>query len=79
VCLVPFRQLEANFLIVMSACIISFIDLLMFPFDVFWAMYGVNSCNVFLMLFMVTLGSYLIDALQEGGAYVVACLPVPRA
>jgi hypothetical protein len=26
-----------------------------------------------------TLGSYLRDALQEGSAETVACLPVPRA
>jgi hypothetical protein len=37
---------------VMSVCIISFVDLLMFLFGVFGGMCDVNSCNVFLLLFM---------------------------
>jgi hypothetical protein len=40
-------------LIFMPACNISYVDLLMFPFDVFWGMCGKNSCNVFLMFLMV--------------------------
>jgi hypothetical protein len=52
----------------------------MFPFDGFWGMCSDNSCNVFLLLFMIgTLDSYLRDALQEGSADTVACLPVPQA
>jgi hypothetical protein len=39
-------------MIVMSVCNISFVDLLLFLFGGFWEMYDVNSCNVFLMLFM---------------------------
>jgi hypothetical protein len=37
----------------MSACNILFVDLIMFPFDVFGGMCGENSCNVFLPFFMV--------------------------
>jgi hypothetical protein len=36
----------------MSACNILFLDLLMFPFDVFGGICGENSCNVFLLLFI---------------------------
>jgi hypothetical protein len=32
--------------------IVSFVDLLLFLFGVFWGMCEVNSCNVFLLLFM---------------------------
>jgi hypothetical protein len=39
-------------LTVMSACNISFIEVLLFLFGVFWGMCNVNSCNVFLLLFM---------------------------
>jgi hypothetical protein len=39
--------------IAMSACQIPFVDILMFPFDVFWRMCGENSCNVFILLFIV--------------------------
>jgi hypothetical protein len=43
-------------------------------------MCGENFCNVFLMLFMLLfMGSYLLDALWEGSAEAVACLPAPRA
>jgi hypothetical protein len=59
--------------------IISLVDLLMFPFDVFGGKCEENSCNDFLSLFFGTLGSYLRDALKEGNANVVACLHVPRA
>jgi hypothetical protein len=38
---------------VLSACNTSFVDLLMFPFDGFKGMYGENSCNVLMLLFMV--------------------------
>jgi hypothetical protein len=38
---------------VMSVCNISFVELLMFLFGVFGGMCGVNSCNVFLLLFVV--------------------------
>jgi hypothetical protein len=37
----------------MSTYNISFVDLLMFLFDVFWGMCGENSCKVFLLLFIV--------------------------
>jgi hypothetical protein len=43
------------FLTGMSACNISFVDLLMFHFDVFWGMCAEILCNVFLLLFMVFL------------------------
>jgi hypothetical protein len=32
-----------------------------------------------LVLFHGTLGSYVLDALEEGGAAFVACVPAPRA
>jgi hypothetical protein len=38
---------------VMSVCISLFVELLIFLFGVFWGMCGENSCNVFLLLFMV--------------------------
>jgi hypothetical protein len=37
---------------VMSVCNISFVDLLLFLFGVFGGLCDVNSCNVFLLLFM---------------------------
>jgi hypothetical protein len=37
----------------MSVCNISFVELLMFLFGVSWGMCDMNSCNVFLLLFMV--------------------------
>jgi hypothetical protein len=37
----------------MSVCNILFVDLLLFRFGVFWGMCDVNSCNVFVLLFMV--------------------------
>jgi hypothetical protein len=40
-------------LIVMSVCNISSTELLDFLFEVFWGMCDVNSCNAFLLLFMV--------------------------
>jgi hypothetical protein len=39
-------------LTVMSVCNILFVNLLFFRFGVFGGMYDVNSCNVFLLLFM---------------------------
>jgi hypothetical protein len=38
---------------IMSTCNISFVDLVMFPFDVFGGMCGENFRNVFMLLFMV--------------------------
>jgi hypothetical protein len=43
----------ARALLVLSVCIISFVELLMFIFGIFGGMCDVNSCNVFLLLFMV--------------------------
>jgi hypothetical protein len=40
---------------VMSACNISFVDLLMFPFDVFGGVCGGNSCDVLTLLFIMVL------------------------
>jgi hypothetical protein len=40
-------------LTVMSAFIISFVDLFIFPFDAFGEMRGKKLCNFFLVLFMV--------------------------
>jgi hypothetical protein len=65
----------------MSACIIPFVELLMFLFGVFGGMCDVNSCNVFLLLFM-TLWVPPISATlfrSQGSADDVACLLVPRA
>jgi hypothetical protein len=39
-------------LAIMSVCNISFVDLPLFRFGILWGMCDVNSCNVFLMLFM---------------------------
>jgi hypothetical protein len=50
----------------------------MFRFGVLWGMCDANSCNVFLLL-NGALGSYLRDALQEGSADALVCLPVSRA
>jgi hypothetical protein len=36
----------------MSVCNILFVDLLLFRFGVSWGMCDVNSCNVFLLIFM---------------------------
>jgi hypothetical protein len=64
----------------MSVCNISFVDLLLFSFDVFGGVCRENSCNVYLTLSMHgTLGFYFRDALQEGSDDVVACFHVPRA
>jgi hypothetical protein len=49
------------------------------PFRRYWGMCCDNSRNVFLLLFMVLLGSYHCGALQEGSADVVVCLHVLRA
>jgi hypothetical protein len=66
----------------------------MFPFEGVGGICGDNSCNFFLLLFMVLwvpvhahvvllviniLGYNCRDALQEGSADAVACLRVPRA
>jgi hypothetical protein len=40
---------------VMSVCIISFVDPFLFIFGVFGGMCDVNSCNVFLVLFIALL------------------------
>jgi hypothetical protein len=40
-------------LIVTSVCNISFVEVLLFLFGVFWGMCDESSCNVFLLLFMV--------------------------
>jgi hypothetical protein len=47
------RSLRSDIYVRMSVCNISFVALLMFLFGVFWGMCGENSCNVFLLLFMV--------------------------
>jgi 23S rRNA A1618 N6-methylase RlmF len=63
----------------MSACIISFVGLIMFPFD----FVGGDVRREFLQRLSSTLygtlGSYLHDALQEGNADVMAYLDIPRA
>jgi hypothetical protein len=63
----------------MSVCRISFVELLMFLFDVFGGMSDVNSCNGFFAARHGTLGSYLRDALHGGSGNAVACLLVLRA
>jgi hypothetical protein len=46
----------------------------------FWGICGENACNVFKLLFVVLwVPIYLRNALQEGGADVVACLAVQGA
>jgi uncharacterized membrane protein len=37
----------------MTACNVSFVDLLFFPFDGFWGMCDDISCNVFLLFFIL--------------------------
>jgi hypothetical protein len=60
----------------MSVCNISFVDLLLFPFEDFW---GIHMRREFMQRLSPalhgTLGSYLRDAL--GRADALACLPVP--
>jgi hypothetical protein len=58
----------------MSACIISFVDIIVFPFDGFGGVCGDDSCNALLLLFMVLWVLIIRDALQEGSADVVVCL-----
>jgi hypothetical protein len=64
------------FLTVMSACNVSCVDLLMFLFDVIGDVRREFMQRIYIVLHC-TLGSYLRDALQEGNADVVACLPIP--
>jgi hypothetical protein len=63
----------------MSACNISFVDLLMFPFAGFLGDVRREFMQRLCIALHGTLGSFLRDALQEGSADVVACLRVPRA
>jgi hypothetical protein len=63
-------------MIVMSVCSILFVDLLLFRFDGFWKMCVENSCNVFMLFFMVV---WVPIFATLGSADVVACLHVPRA
>jgi hypothetical protein len=53
------RTLVHCVLVLMSACNISIVDLLMFPFHGFWGMCGETSRNVFLLLFMVPIFAML--------------------
>jgi hypothetical protein len=65
-------------LLVTSVCNISFVELLMLLLGVL----GGCAARVHQRLSVAlhgTLGSYLRDALHEGIADAVACLPVPRA
>jgi hypothetical protein len=63
----------------MFACIISFVDILLFLFDVFWGDVRREFMHRLFAALLGTLGSYLREALREGSADVVACLHVPRA
>jgi hypothetical protein len=66
---------------------ISFVNLLVFPFDVFWGHVLRELLQRLFTTLHGTLGSYLRDALYEGGAEVLAsylpfsralsCLPLP--
>jgi hypothetical protein len=56
---------------------ILFVDLLIFLLVVLGGVCGENSCNVFILLFMVLWVP--ISALQEGSADGVSCLLFPRA
>jgi hypothetical protein len=62
----------------LSVCNISFVELLMFLFGVLGDVRREFMHSLSAALHG-TLSSYLCDALQEGYAGVVACLPVPRA
>jgi hypothetical protein len=65
----------------MSACNISFVDIFLLPFDIFWG-YAAFLAELVQRLSAAlhgTLGSYLRDDLHEGSAEDVACLPLPRA
>jgi hypothetical protein len=66
-------------LTVLSACNISFIDLLMFPFDAFWGGVRQELMQRLHAALHGTLGSYFRNALYEGSTDAVACLPVSRA
>jgi hypothetical protein len=63
----------------MSACNISFVDILLFPFDGFWGDVRREFLQRLFDDLHGTLGSYFRDALHEGIAIAVACLRVPRA
>jgi hypothetical protein len=71
------RFLRSN---IMSVCNISFVELFLLIFGAYWGMCGENACNVFMLLFVVLwVPIYLRNALQEGGADVVASLDVHGA
>jgi hypothetical protein len=63
----------------MFACIISFVDILLFPFNVFGGDVRREFMHRLFAAPLGTLGTYLREALQEGNVDVVACLHVPRA
>jgi hypothetical protein len=51
----------------------------MFTFDGFWGMCGENSCNVFLLFFMVRWVPNFEMFHKEGSADIAACLHAPLA
>jgi hypothetical protein len=65
----------------MSACNVSFVDLLVFPFEGYLrdVLCGKNSLQRLSVVLHGISGSYLRDAFQEGTAEDVAYLHVPRA
>jgi hypothetical protein len=64
---------------VMFVSIISFVEVLMFLFGVFWGDVRREFMQRLSAALHGTMGSYLRDTLQEGSVDVVACLPLPRA
>jgi hypothetical protein len=64
---------------IMSDCKKSFVDILMFLFGVFWGDVRREFMRRLSAALHGSLGSYVRDALLEGSADAVACLPVPRA
>jgi hypothetical protein len=62
----------------MSACNISFFDLLVLPYTFFGDVRR-EFMQRLSTAFHDALGSYLRDALQEGSANAMTCLPVLRA
>jgi hypothetical protein len=63
----------------MSVCNISFVELLIFLFGVFWGGVQREIIQRLVVALHGTLGSYFRDALREGSVDAVACLLVPRA
>jgi hypothetical protein len=73
------RSLRDNTYVRMHHLSISFVDLLLFPVDVFWGDVRRECMQRLSTALHGTLGSYIRESLQEGSADAVVCLRFPRA